>query len=229
VPGLPLLNIDAGEHDDEPEELYALADVVNIACGGHAGDARSMEHVLRACKEHGTSVGAHPSFEDREGFGRSELDVDAHEIEVAVSRQCGALRAIAERVGVEVRYVKAHGALYHLANRDARVAAAVHEGARAALGGSFTLIGPPDGELRKCGSTRGTPFAREGFADRAMRADGTLVPRGDPGAVITDPAAARAQTRSMIASGRYDTLCVHGDTAGALDIARAVRRELDGQ
>ena len=226
---VPLLNIDAGEHDDEPEELYALADVVNIACGGHAGDARSMEHVLRACKAHGTSAGAHPSFEDRDGFGRRELDVDAREIEVAVRVQCEALRVIAERLGVEVRYVKAHGALYHLANRDARVAAAVHHGARASLGASFTLIGPPEGELRKIANASGTPFAPEGFADRSTRPDGTLVPRGESGAVITDPAVARAQTRSMIASAAYDTLCVHGDTAGAVDIARAVRRELDGQ
>ena len=225
---VPLLNIDAGEHDDEPEELYALADVVNIACGGHAGDARSMEHVLRACKAHGTSAGAHPSFEDREGFGRRELDVDAREIELAVRRQCEAIRSIAARLDVEVRYLKPHGALYHLANRDPRVASAVHLGARAALGTSFTLIGPPEGELSAVASTSDTPFAREGFADRSTRPDGTLVRRGERGAVITDPAVACAQARAMIAGGAYDTLCVHGDTAGAVDIARAVRQVLDG-
>jgi UPF0271 protein len=225
-----LLNIDAGEHDDEPDALYAVADVVNIACGGHAGDARSMERVLRACKVHATLAGAHPSFEDREGFGRRELDVGPRELGVGVLRQCRALREIAERVGVEIRYLKPHGALYHAANRRADLAVALLEGARQGLEGQFaatTLIGPPDGELRRAARALGLRFAREGFADRGMRPDGTLVPRSEPGALLTDPEAARAQARRLIESGGYDTLCVHGDTEGAVAIARAVRGELD--
>jgi UPF0271 protein len=222
-----LLNIDAGEHDDEPEELYALADVVNVACGGHAGDARSMERVLRACKEHGTAVGAHPSYEDREGFGRRELPVDPRELGAGVLRQCRALKAIADRVGVEVLYVKPHGALYHAANRDPRIAAAVRDGAVTGLDRTpVTLIGPPEGALRELGRDPVLSYAREGFADRGMRPDGTLVPRGEPGALITDPAAARAQARRLAASGAYDTLCVHGDTPDAVVIARAVKSEL---
>jgi UPF0271 protein len=226
-----LLNIDAGEHDDEPEELYALADVVNIACGGHAGDERSMERVLRACQERGTLAGAHPSYEDREGFGRRELAVDTHALVEGIRRQCGALAEIAARLAVAIRFVKPHGALYHAANRDGAVADALRDGVRLGLGGgrlTCTLIGPPGGELLRLGRTSFGAFAREGFADRATRPDGSLVPRGQPGAVITDPHAARAQARAMIASGSCDTLCVHGDTAGAVAIARAVRSELDG-
>jgi UPF0271 protein len=225
-----LLNIDAGEHDDEPEELYAIADVVNIACGGHAGDARSMERVLRACKVHGTFAGAHPSFEDREGFGRRELAVDALEVARGVRNQCAALAAIADRIGVPLVYLKPHGALYHAANRDPNLALTVRDALvdvlRPRAGTRLTLIGPPTGELRNLAERLGVRFAREGFADRAMRPDGTLVPRGEPGALITVPDEARAQARRMMAMGAYDTLCVHGDTPGAVVIARAVRDEL---
>lgn len=222
-----LLNIDAGEHDDEPEELYAIADVVNVACGGHAGDEASMERVLRACKAHGTIVAAHPSFEDREGFGRRELRVDRAALRASVVRQCRALKAVADRVGVEVRLVKPHGALYHAANRDPSLALAVRDGALAGLDRTtLTLVGPPEGELRNLTRTSSTDFAREGFADRGMRADGTLLPRGEPGALITDPEAARVQARRLVASGAYDTLCVHGDTPDAVAIARAVKTEL---
>jgi UPF0271 protein len=226
----PLLNIDAGEHDDEPDALYAVADLVNIACGGHAGDARSMERVLRACKAYATLAGAHPSFEDREGFGRRELAVDARAVGVGVLRQCRALRDVAERVGVEIRYLKPHGALYHAANRRDDLAVALLEGAREGLEGlspATTIIGPPEGALRRAARALGLRFAREGFADRGMRPDGTLVPRGEPGALLTDPEVARAQARRLITSGAYDTLCVHGDTDGAVAIARAVRSELD--
>jgi UPF0271 protein len=225
-----LLNIDAGEHDDEAEELYAIADVVNVACGGHAGDERSMEHVLRACKEHGTLAGAHPSFEDREGFGRRELAVDAVEVARGVRKQCATLEAIAVRIGVPLLYLKPHGALYHAANRDPHLALTVRDALVEVLGpragAQLTLIGPPAGELRKVAERLGVKFAREGFADRATRPDGTLVPRGEPGALITDPAEARAQARRMIEGGAFDTLCVHGDTPGAVAIARAVRDEL---
>jgi UPF0271 protein len=224
-----LLNIDAGELPDEPEELTAIADLVHVACGGHAGDAASMERVLRACKAHATLPGAHPSYEDREGFGRRELEVPAEEIARSVARQCRALAVLAQAQGLEVLHVKPHGALYHAANRDRALAAAVAHGAQAGLtvkASRITLVGPPQGELRAAASAAGMLFLREGFADRAMRPDGTLVPRTEPGAVLTDPAAARAQARRLARAGDFDTLCVHGDTAGAVDIARAVRDEL---
>jgi UPF0271 protein len=223
----PFLNVDAGEHDDEPAELYAIAHAVSIACGGHAGDERSMRRVLDACKLHGTAAGAHPSYEDREGFGRRELDVDAETVARSVRAQCVALGKAAREAGVAIVHVKPHGALYHAANRDPDLARAVVAGASAALG-AVRVVGPPEGELRRAAEAAGLAFAREGFADRAMRADGSLMPRGEPGAVLTDARAAAEQARSLAASGRFDTLCVHGDTAGALAIARAVRAVLDG-
>jgi UPF0271 protein len=223
----PFLNVDAGEHDDEPEELVAVAHAVSITCGGHAGDARSMRRVLEACRAHGTAAGAHPSYEDRDGFGRRELDVDAETIARSVRAQCLALAKAAREVGVEVVHVKPHGALYHAANRDPDIARAVVAGARAVLGAP-RVIGPPAGELRRAAEEAGLAFLREGFADRATRPDGSLVPRGEPGAVITDVDGARAQARAFAAGDRFDTLCVHGDTKDALAIARAVRAVLDG-
>jgi 5-oxoprolinase (ATP-hydrolysing) subunit A len=222
----PFLNIDAGEDDAEPDELYVLAHAVSIACGGHAGDDRSMARVLSACARAGTRAGAHPSYEDREGFGRREIAIEPAALARSVRAQCERLATIARACGVTLSHVKAHGALYHAANRDLRLARAVVEGARGALG-SPLVLGPPDGELRRAAEEAALSFAREGFADRAMRADGSLVPRGEPGAVIADPGAARAQARRLAASGAFDTLCVHGDTTGAIAIARAVRAELD--
>jgi UPF0271 protein len=225
MPRRPFLNIDAGESDDEPGELYALAHAVSVACGGHAGDERSMERVLRACAKHGTKAGAHPSYEDREGFGRRELVVEGAVLEESVRTQCERLASIARACGVALSHVKAHGALYHAANRDPDLARAVVAGARAALG-SPLVLGPPDGALRRSAEAAGLAYAREGFADRAMRPDGSLVPRGEPGAVIEDVRLARAQARRLATSGAFDTLCVHGDSPGALGIARAVREEL---
>ena len=222
----PFLNIDAGEHDDEPKDLYLLAHAVSIACGGHAGDELSMRRVLLACARAGTRAGAHPSYEDRDGFGRRDVAIEPATLEKSVRAQCEKLATVARACGVTVSHVKAHGALYHSANREPRIARAFVAGARAALG-SPLVLGPVAGELRRAAEEAGLSFAREGFADRAMRADGSLVPRGEPGAVITDPGAARAQARRLAAAGVFDTLCVHGDTTGAVAIARAVRDELD--
>ena len=212
----------------EPVELYALAHVLNVACGGHAGDDASMERVLRACQGHGTAVAAHPSYPDREGFGRSSLALSPEDIERAVTTQCAALRSVAERIGAPSLYgVKPHGALYHDATRDRAKADAVVRAASAALGNTITIVGPPHGELANAARACGLAFAGEAFADRRTRPDGTLVPRGEPGAVIEDAPAAIARARELVAAGGFETLCVHGDTKGAVEIARAVRRLLD--
>jgi UPF0271 protein len=224
----PLLNIDGGEMANEPVELYALAHVLNVACGGHAGDDASMERVLRACAANGTAVAAHPSYPDRENFGRTSMPLTPAEIERAVATQCAALAAVAERIGAPPLYgVKPHGALYHDANRDRDKADAVVRGASAALGNGVTIVGPPHGELANAARALGLAFAGEAFADRRTRPDGTLVPRGEPGAVIEDAPAAVARARELVAAGGFETLCVHGDTKGAVVIARAVRRLLD--
>ena len=217
-----LLNVDAGELPDEPEELYALAHVVNVACGGHAGDAASMRRVVALCAKSGTGVGAHPSYPDREGFGRRAMTMSPEALLASVAEQCEALRDVTK----DVAYVKLHGALYHAANADAAVARAALGGARRVLA-RVTVIGPAAGAIAEVARELGLPYAREGFADRGVRDDGSLIPRGQPGAMIDDPERAAARARELAASGTVDTICVHGDGPHALAIARAVRSALD--
>jgi UPF0271 protein len=222
-----LVNIDLGELPDEPEELYACAHVANIACGGHAGDSASMRRAIALCEAHGTRAGAHPSFPDREGFGRRPLALPADRMRRSVAEQCAELASVAREAGVRLEFVKAHGALYHAARTDADLAEAVLRGALEALGASVTVIGPPGGELAAAAARTGVAYAREGFADRATRPDGTLVPRGEPGALILDPSAAAARASELLRDALCDTVCVHGDTPGAVAIARAVRAAIE--
>ncbi|HEU0031916.1 MAG TPA: LamB/YcsF family protein [Kofleriaceae bacterium] len=220
------LNLDAGELASESEELWRLADIVCVACGGHAGDATSMTRVVRCCADAGPRLGAHPSYPDREGFGRRTLELAPASAAAIVAEQCTALASIAQTYGRAVEYVKPHGALYHDAARSEELADAVVRGATAALGRTITVIGPAVGALRVAAIASGLRYAREGFADRALRADGMLVPRGEPGAVLEDLAAIRAQVRALVP--KVDTICVHGDTPNAIAIARAVREVLRG-
>ena len=196
-----------------------------IACGGHAGDAESMARVLRCCRDGGPRAGAHPSYPDREGFGRRSLAIEPATLAAAVEAQCRALDVIARGLGVRVEYVKPHGALYHDANRDPALARAVIDGAVAALGVP-SVIGPTSGALRDAAVAAGLPFLCEAFADRRLTANGTLVPRSEPGALITDPTVAVGLARFFADGGQADAICVHGDTPGALAIARAVRAAL---
>lgn len=222
-----LLNLDGGEHDDEPEELYALADLVHIACGGHAGDAVSMARVVDACQRHGTRVGAHPSYADREGFGRRAIDVDPALLTEQIASQCASLRAVADRAGATIVSVKPHGALYHAAHAEDAIAKACVSGAVGALGEAITIVGLANGALAAAAKEAGVPFLREAFADRGVKSDGvTLIPRGEPGALIDDPVAAAARARDIASSGAADTLCIHADTPSSLAIARAVREVL---
>jgi UPF0271 protein len=221
------LNIDLGELPDEPEELYALAHVANIACGGHAGDSVSVAEAVRRCKAHGTRVGAHPSYPDRASFGRTAMAMAPDALRTSVREQCLLLAIAARALDVQVTSLKAHGALYHAAPGDPIVARATLEGAVDALGTGITVLGPDGGALATVAREAGLAYAREGFADRGTRADGTLVPRGEPGALIIDPSEAASVARRLAASGRYETLCVHGDTPGAVAIARAVRKTLE--
>lgn len=221
-----LLNIDLGELPDEAEALYESAQLANVACGGHAGDDDSMRKAIELCRRHGTWLGAHPSYPDREGFGRRRVAITPAELRSRVTEQCTRLAALAKAAGDAPRFVKAHGALYHAAREDAEVAAALVAGSREALGDDVAFLGPPEGELRALVGRSRLAYLREGFANRGLRPDGSLVPRDLPGALIVDPAAAAAQAARLAASGRFDTLCVHGDTPGAVDIARAVRAVL---
>lgn len=220
------LNVDAGELADEADALYGAAHALSIACGGHAGDDASMTRVLRACARFGTRAGAHPSYVDRDGFGRRAQKISAVDLEDAIYTQCVRLAAIAAREGVALMHMKPHGALYHAANGDPEAAHAVVRAAKRALG-DVLVIGPPAGALRDAAAAHGMKLAREGFADRGTRADGSLIPRGEPGAIVTDAAAVKDRARALAASGDVDTICIHGDSPGALALAQAVRAALD--
>jgi UPF0271 protein len=220
------LNLDGGEHDDEPVQLYGLADVVHLACGGHAGDRASMDRVVAECLRVGTAVGAHPSYVDRPGFGRRDVEVAPDVLEEQLAEQCAALAEVARSQGAGLMSAKPHGALYHAAHRDGAIARACVAAARRALG-RVPIVGLAGGALEAEARREGHRFFREAFADRGVRADGTLVPRGEPGAILGDPAAAAARARALVASGGADMLCVHADTGrAAVAIAEAVRAAL---
>jgi UPF0271 protein len=222
----PTLNIDLGELDDEPEALYALAHAANVACGGHAGDAGTMARALDRCRLHGTKVGAHPAYPDRAAFGRRSLALSPAELGASLRAQCLTLAEAAAARRLAVAHAKLHGALYHDANARDDIAAAAIEAITEALG-EVAIVGATGGALASQAQRRGLAFLREGFADRGYRPDGSIVPRSEPGALLTDPAAVRAQVRSLVARGDFDTLCVHGDGPNALAVARAAREELD--
>lgn len=220
----------------------AMLDVVtsaNIACGGHAGDPEVMHATLRAAAARGVMVGAHPGFVDREGFGRRVIPMTPDAITRMVAAQIGALSGVAALADVPVRYVKAHGALANLAADRAEVAAAI-AAAVAAQPGRLALLAISGTELEVQGRKAGLPVVAEVFADRAYQADGRLVPRGQPGAVLhdADVAAARmlrfARTGLMPVLGggeialQAGSICVHGDTPDAVAMAQAVRAALEG-
>jgi UPF0271 protein len=218
------LNIDLGELADEPEELYALATVVNIACGGHAGDPTSMARALDLAAHAGARVAAHPSYADREGFGRRAKHESADEAARAVGAQCRALARFAVERGVPVRALKLHGALYHDAAGDQHLARRVLSAAFDALDGLAEVAGPA-GLAGPCAEL-GLALALEGFADRRYRPDGTLVPRSEPDALLVAIEACAEQALALARSGRFATLCLHADTPGALPRARRVSEAL---
>jgi UPF0271 protein len=220
------LNVDAGELADEPSALYALADVVSVAGGGHAGDEASVRLAVGHAKSFGTRLGAHPSYDDRAGFGRRALVVPLAELAESVCRQCALVKRAGDEIELWVEYVKPHGALYHAANRDHALAECVLAAAQQALG-NVVVIGPPTGALRDVATSLGLGFAAEGFADRAYDENGQLVPRAEPGAVLSSPAEAVAQALRLARAGEVDTLCLHGDSPGAPALLAAVRAALD--
>ena len=209
----------------------------NVACGFHAGDAGTMRDTVALALEHGVAVGAHPGFPDPEGFGRRELQFSPADVEDFVCYQLGVLAAIAAAQGVRLQHVKPHGALFNMAVRDAALADAIARAA-VAIDRGLMLFGLPGSQLVAAGARPGLRTASEGFADRAYMPDGTLVPRHEPGAVITDPSAViprvirMARDRLVEAidgtsiSLAVDTICVHGDTPGAAGLAAHIRSAL---
>jgi UPF0271 protein len=230
------LSFDGGEgFDDEPLMEYVAS--VNIACGGHAGDERSMRTATRLALRRFVAINAHPSYQDAAGFGRAPVDVSPEELELALASQIETLRNIVRQEEGELVGVKPHGALYHEAARRADVARALAQAAYA-ISPRLVLVTAPGSKLVEEGARLEMAVAVEGFADRAYRPDGSLVPRTEPGALVTDPKAAVAQAMSIVRERRVrttdggffeldvDTLCLHGDTPGAREIGRAVRAAL---
>ncbi len=221
----PRLNIDLGELSGEPEALASLAQLANVACGAHAGDEATARVALARCRLHGVQAGAHPSYPDRERFGRVAMRLDDAALRETLRAQLRWLLDVATGERVALEHVKPHGALYHAARVDPDVARAVVDVSREVLG-RVAIVGPPDGRLRDACEAAGLPYLREGFADRGYRPDGALVPRGEPGATLDDVAAVRAQVERLAREGACDTLCVHGDGPRAVEFARAAREAL---
>lgn len=217
------INADLGEGGTDDAELLALVTSCNIACGGHAGSDEIMRRTIAMAIARGVRIGAHPGYEDRENFGRRELDFPLEQVTAQVARQVGKLAGYAGR---HLHHVKPHGALYNQANRDDLLAAAVVAGV-VEISPKLILYAPPTGALAKAGRAAGLVVRTEGFADRQYREDGSLVPRGEAGAVISDIAEAVAQAVALARGGVIKTLCIHGDGARALEMLRAIRRALD--
>jgi len=221
------LNCDMGELDDAAHEAALMAYITsaNIACGGHAGDAQTMERTARLALERGVRIGAHPGYPDRENFGRLEIEMTREAIAETVYAQIARLDEVVRRVGGTMVHVKPHGALYNVAVRNWEVARAIAEGAarwnpRTIL---FGLAGSPMLEVwRKMGMA----VAGEAFADRRYEADGTLRSRKFADALITDPGEAAAQALRFARVGLAETICVHGDTPGSVAILKACHEAL---
>jgi 5-oxoprolinase (ATP-hydrolysing) subunit A len=236
------LNADVGESLGawslgEDEALIPLVTSVNVAAGVHAGDPDVIARTVALAAHHGVAVGAHPGYPDLAGFGRREMALSPAEIERSVIYQVGAVWAFVRAAGVELRHVKAHGALYNRAARDADAASAVAR-AVAAVDPSLRLVALAGSKQVEAGRAAGLRVVEEAFADRAYEADGSLRPRSLDRAVLDEPAAAATQALSIVGGAvtavdgsslpvRADTICVHGDLPGAAARAGAVRDALE--
>ncbi len=231
------LNCDMGEGEGSDALVMPLVTSANVACGFHAGDAATMRRTVRLARRHGVAVGAHPSYPDREGFGRRNVDATPDQVRDDVTYQIGALWAFCRAEGVRLTHVKPHGALYDAAAADAELARAICEAVRA-VDPSLAVVCLARSPMVDLVRRAGLACAEEAFADRAYTSAGTLVPRSAPGAVIHD-AEQVAERASMIVREKRvvavdgtvvplcaQTLCVHGDTPGAERLAAAIRARL---
>jgi UPF0271 protein len=237
------LNSDLGESFGpwimgNDEALMPSITSANIACGFHAGDPTVMRRTIALAKRHSVAVGAHPGFADLVGFGRRDMHVPPGDVEDLVLYQLAAIAGVAAAEGVRLQHVKAHGALYNMAARDEKLAAAIAR-AVAAFDRTLILFGLPDSPLLHEGEKAGLTVAAEVFADRTYEADGSLTSRRVAGSVIHDPALVVRRAVDMVTTGtvtatngsvvslRADTLCLHGDTRGSADLARQIRAALE--
>ncbi|HSP60249.1 MAG TPA: 5-oxoprolinase subunit PxpA [Ornithinimicrobium sp.] len=214
------LNADLGEEVTDDAALLAVVTSANVACGYHAGSVAIMREVCAEAVRLGVVVGAQVSYADRENFGRADLDVPGDVLREQVAEQVGTLSQIARAEGTAVRYLKPHGALYHRVARDEEQAQAVLAGS-----GSLPVMGMAGALVLALAGESGRAVVHEGFPDRGYADDGTLLPRDRPGAVLSDADEIAARAVALAAS--VDSLCVHGDSPGAVATAAAVRRALE--
>jgi len=236
------LNADLGEgfgrwQLTDDEALLAIVTSANVACGFHAGDPSTMRRVCALAAAHGVRIGAQVSYRDLAGFGRRAMDVPPRELADEVAYQIGALRVFARAAGADVAYVKPHGALYNRIVWDEGQADAVVDGILLS-GGELPVLGLPGSAMHRAAGAARLPIVIEAFADRAYRPDGTLVPRTEPGAVLHDPEQVVKRSVGIATEGSViaatgdripvaaDSLCLHGDTPGAVDLAVRVREAL---
>jgi UPF0271 protein len=234
------LNADVGERPDaladgREEALLRQLTSANIACGGHAGDAASMDALVRLAARHGIAVGAHPGYPDRAQFGRAVMEIPPGRLRASIREQVAALAEAARRHGARLAHVKPHGALYNAAASDPALASLVAAAVADVIPGA-TLVGLAGSAMLDAWRAAGFAVAAEAFADRRYEPDGTLRPRRFPDALITDPDEAAAQALAIARDGRVtawdgravnvraDTLCVHSDTPGAAETVAAIRR-----
>lgn len=234
------INCDLGEGMANDELLMPWISSANIACGCHAGDEQTMRQTVALCQKYGVSIGAHPSFPDREHFGRREMQLPLSEVYHLIINQIIALEKILLEAGATLRHVKPHGALYNMAAKDLFLAAAIAQAVKD-FNPKLVLFGLCNSHLIREGEAIGLKTAGEAFADRTYQDDGSLTPRSIPGSMIEDPDQAVAQVLEIVGEGRVttisgkkitiaaDTICLHGDGTNAVAIAKAIHEALSAK
>jgi UPF0271 protein len=232
------LNADLGEGMSDDAALMPLISSCNIACGGHAGDQQSMLSTLQLAKQHNIVAGAHPSYPDKKGFGREPVTISKPELENSLRRQLLDLRGLSKVENYPLRHVKPHGALYNHAADDIELARLLVDLIDDTLP-NCAVVGLPESAISLAAKSANMPFIAEGFADRAYTAEGRLVPRREENAVISN---SENQKRQALALARHtsfssqtgtaltlkvDTICIHGDTPGALQSAQTIKQALE--
>jgi UPF0271 protein len=231
------LNADLGEGAPHDEALLESVSSINVACAWHAGSAEQMLSLVRAARERGVAIGAHPSFPDRANFGRQEMTLPLSSVRAGLLYQIGALDGIVRAEGAQLAHVKAHGALYNQAARDPELAHCIAQAIRD-FNPQLKVVGLAGSLFIDAVRAAGLRALEEGFADRRYTAAGHLVKRGTPGALIDDESSMLAQVLSMVKTGsvlaqdgtvrqlHVDTICLHGDAPNVLEFARAIRAQM---
>jgi UPF0271 protein len=227
------INCDLGEGCPNDAELMRYISSANIACGFHAGDHETMRRTVELAVENNVAIGAHPSFPDRENFGRTNLSMPSEQVVELVGEQIAALKKICDEFGTKLHHVKPHGALYNMAAKDCALSEAISE-AVSNFDPDLLLVGPPNSFLVSEAERVGLRTVSEVFADRTYQSDGSLTPRSQPDALIVDVAACVEHVLRMVREQKViatdgsevpikaDTICVHGDGENAVEFAKAI-------